>query len=43
VLHPIAWQGLNVEFEVIRPDGRVLTGDALELWYNCWQEPPADT
>jgi hypothetical protein len=43
MLDPIAWQGLNVGFEVIRPDGHMLTGGALELWYNSWREPPPDT
>jgi hypothetical protein len=33
VLDPIAWRGLG-RFEVIRPDGQVLTGDALELWHH---------
>jgi hypothetical protein len=39
VLDPIAWQGLKVGFEVIRPNGHVLTGDALEQWYNSGKGP----
>jgi hypothetical protein len=32
VLDSIAWRGLG-GFEVVRPDGHFLSGDALVLWY----------
>jgi hypothetical protein len=38
VLDPIAWKGARGRFEVIRPDGQMLTGDALTQWYQLRQD-----